>query len=342
MRSSKPRRSKQSAQRRIAAKQSVHRLQEGELVLEYNGQKIDQRIDYAIIISIFLHILLLFLFSRAQRIERNYADLKHITFIDQTYRPEVAKLLPKAPSGIATGSENGIEPKTPTIASSQEPINEEVSTIDLSSKLDRSQALIDLNRYEVDRNGGELDVIRIGNQANGSQKSIEEILLEKPVDLSRGLAQGSGVPGLAGYPGVGVAEEPQIKIEHQALDKPRKQVVPEKTKVEAEEAISAPVVRGTNISIAGPISQRQILSKVLPKYPDWALARGISGAVMIRLWVMPDGTVKETMTIEQSSGYPELDQLVINSLRRWKFVPLDKSVVQEVQWGLITFRFCLT
>jgi len=317
-----------------------------ELVLDGNGQKSERRIDYAILFSIILHIILFFLFSRAGRAVQNYSDIKQVTFIDQTYRPEVAKILPRAPvpAGSETGVEKGIVPETPTLVGSQGGVSEEVNDIDLSPKLDRSQAVIDVNRYEVDRSGGELDVIRIGNPANGNQKSTEEILLEKPVELSKGLARGSGVPGLAGYPGVGVYQEPepQIKIEHKSLDKPRKQIVPEKTKIEVEEAISAEPVRGTNISIAGPISQRQILSKVLPQYPEWALSRGISGVVMIRVWVMPDGTVKETMTIEQSSGYPELDLLVVNALRRWKFAPLDKSVVQEVQWGVITFRFCLT
>jgi len=309
----------------------------GQLVLESNA-KTDKRINYAIIISIILHVFLFFLFTRAQKAQRDYADINQVTFIDQTYRPQVAKILPKSP--VPAGSEKGLVPETPTLVGS-----DQVSSIDLSNKLDRSQAQIDLNRYEIDRSAvGGLDVIRIGNQSDGSQKSTDEILLEKPVQLSKGLGHGSGVPGLTGYPGVAVYQEPQIQIEHKSLDKPK---VPEAhprpaSGSEVEEAISAVPVQGTNITIAGPISQRLILSKVLPKYPEWALTQGISGIVIIRIWVMPDGTVKETMTIEQSSGYPELDQLVVNALRRWKFAPLDKSVVQEVQWGIITFRFCLT
>jgi TonB family protein len=308
----------------------------GQLVLESNA-KTDKRIDYAIVISICLHILLFFLFTRAQKAQRDYADINQVTFIDQTYRPQVAKILPKSPvpAGSESGNEKGLVPETPTLVGS-----EPVSSIDLSNKLDRSQAQIDLNRYEIDRTNSQLDVIRIGNQSDG--KSTEEILLEKPVQLSKGLGHGTGVPGLTGYPGVAVYEEPQIQIEHKSLEKPKVQIVPEKTKIEVQEPISTEPVHGTNISIAGPISQRLILSKVLPQYPEWALTRGISGIVIIRIWVMPGGEVKESITIEQSSGYPEFDQLVVNALRRWKFAPLDKSVVQEVQWGVITFRFCLT
>lgn len=303
-----------------------------------------RRIDYAIIVSIVIHILLIFLFFRASKSEDRYADIKQITFIDQTYRPEVAKILPKppVPAGSQVGQEKGITPETPTLVGSQRTTGEEISSVDLTARLDRSQAIIDLNRYEIDPTDDELDVIRIGSKANG--KTTEEILAEKPIELSKGLSRGPSILGLAGYPGIAVNNEPPIQIEHKTLEKPQG-VTPTKFSVtrknDVTEVLEASPVRGANISIAGPISKRSILSKVLPQYPEWALERGISGIVIIRIWVMPDGGVKETMAIEQSSGYPELDQLVVNALKRWKFAPLDKSVVQEVQWGVITFRFCL-
>ncbi len=313
----------------------------GELALHLEFQKKDKKIDYAIAFSVILHILLFIIFSRARMAENNYEDLKQITLIDQTYRPEVAKILKKEQMpGSDLGRNKGITPKSPTIVPTQEaPIEGE---IDLSQRLDRSQAVIDLNRYESS-NSHQMDVIRIGDASSGNQKSIEELLLEKPVALSRGLSRGPG-NGLAGIPGVGVSEEPEISIEHRSLEKTTlaTSVVPKTTKREIAQMTAEPVELGTNISIAGPISRRQILSKYLPQYPEWALKRGISGTAVIRLWVLPDGTVKETMTIEQSSGYPELDQLVIKALRRWLFAPLEKDMVQEVQWGIITFKFCLT
>ncbi len=309
-----------------------------ELALHLDFLKKDKKIDYAIVFSIILHIILLIIFSRARMTENNFEDLKQITLIDQTYRPEVAKILKKSQMpGSDLGRNRGITPKTPTIVPTQEaPVESE---IDLTQKLDRSQAVINLNRYEVAKGGQQLDVIRVGN---GAQKTIEEILLEKPIALSHGLSRGPG-SGLAGVPGIGVSEEPEIKIEHRNLEKPAsmKPVVTETPIMEVAEMTAVPVELGTSISIAGPISRRAILSKYLPQYPEWALKRGISGTAVVRLWVLPDGMVKETMTIEQSSGYPELDQLVIKALRRWLFAPLDKDVVQEVQWGVITFKFCL-
>lgn len=310
----------------------------------------DHKIDYAIIISIILHILFFLIIAKTAKVIREFADLNQITFIDQTYRPEVAKILPKAPiTGTEPGTKTGIKPETPTIVSPVSPTAEEVGEIDLTQKLDRSQAVIDLNRYEVTSSGSPLDVIRIGDRTSGTQKSTEEILLEKPIELSKGLARGSDVFGLAGYPGVGTSEPP-IEIEHKPLERAKSgtagfKFTPTKSSANglAESGKSElEPIRGTNILIAGPISQRQIINKVLPQYPEWALARGISGIVIIRIWVMPDGMVKETMTIEQSSGYPELDMLVVNALRRWKFAPLALDFRQEVQWGVITFKFCLS
>jgi protein TonB len=81
------------------------------------------------------------------------------------------------------------------------------------------------------------------------------------------------------------------------------------------------------------------MTKVLPKYPAWCLQKGISGVVKVRIWVEASGSVREGTLVEISSGYPDLDQAVVNALKKWRFAPLPKNVVQETQWGIITFRF---
>ncbi len=313
-----------------------------EMVLDYNDKLIHKRFDYAFIFAVILHILLFFFiifYSKAQDNARDYDDLNQISFIDQTYRPEVAKILPKEllTPGSQTVTENPIEPQNQNLA--QGVVIEEVSPIDLSSTLDRSQAEIDLNRYKLETSDRELDVIRIGNKANGTQKSIEEILLEKPIGLSKGTR--IGVQGLAGMPGIRRPEEPQIKIEHRPIEKPKAVDKPEIPKSDLPSEPVLTLTKETNISIAGIISQRAILNKVMPKYPQWALKKGISGAVILKLWVLSDGSVKPNITVEQSSGFPELDQTVVIALTRWQFAPLSKDVVQETQWGIITFRFTL-
>lgn len=311
-----------------------------EMVLDYKDKLIHKRFDYALIFAVMLHVLLfifILVFSNSQQNDRDYDDLNQISFIDQTYRPEVARILPKEllTPGSQTVTEKPFEPQN----EAQGMIVQEASPIDLSSKLDRSQAEIDLNRYRLETSERELDVIRIGSKANGTQKSIDEILLEKPIALSKGTR--TGVQGLAGLPGIRKPEEPQIKLEHRPIEKPKAVIKPETPKSDLPSEPVLSLTKETNISIAGLISERAILNKVMPKYPQWALKKGISGAVVLKLWVMPDGSVKPNITVEQSSGFPELDQTVVIALTRWQFAPLPKDVVQETQWGIITFRFTL-
>ncbi|GAH33835.1 unnamed protein product, partial [marine sediment metagenome] len=140
----------------------------------------DKRLDIGIGISIILHILMLILFSGSGKLTAfDYEDIKEITFIDQSYRPEVARVISKGSiwSDVkesysdAEPSSYGGEIVTPAI--------------DLDAKLDRSQATIDLDRYLVSEDVG--DVVRIGNGKAGTMKSTEEILAEKPISLAKNL-----------------------------------------------------------------------------------------------------------------------------------------------------------
>ncbi|HEC78290.1 MAG TPA: energy transducer TonB [candidate division WOR-3 bacterium] len=295
----------------------------------------NKRLDLGIIISIIIHILLFILMSGSSKSSGiSYEDIKEVTLIDQSYRPEVAKVISKGSvwsdiketySESEQTSYGGGEIVTPAI--------------DLDVKMDRSQAKIDLDRY-MTNNGDVGDVIRIGSTKNGTMKSTEEILAEKPISLAKNLPRGAGGEGGVGIGGGNIgrkAQVPAIKID--------KKPPPPKTsqigkKVEKQVETKLKVEKGgTQISLAGPIANRQILSKILPKYPAWCLRKGISGVVKIRIWVEPSGCVREGTLIEVSSGYPDLDQAVIKALRLWKFAPLPSNVVQETQWGIITFRF---
>ena len=295
----------------------------------------DKRLDISIVFSIIIHIALFILLSGSSKTsDFSYDDIKEITLIDQSYRPEVAKVITKGSvwsdiqetySDVEPGS-YGSDIITPAI--------------DLDAKLDRSQATIDLDRY-MTNDGGVGDMIKIGSSKDGSMKSTAEILAEKPISLAKNLPRGAGGEGGVGIGssgGIGVKKQaPAIKIDKKppppktsAIAKKIEQKVEQKLKVEGGK---------TQISLAGPIANRQILNKNLPKYPSWCLRQGISGVVKIRIWVEASGSVREGTLIEVSSGYPDLDQAVINALKSWKFAPLPSNVVQESQWGIITFRF---
>lgn len=294
----------------------------------------DKRLDLGIIISIIFHILLLILLSRSSSASSgSFEDINEVTFLDQSYRPEVAKVVSKgsvwdevsetpAPS---SGTYGGQEIVTPAI--------------DLDVKLDRTQAKIDLERYAPQEGIGE--VVRIGTNNNGTMKSTEEILAEKPISLAKNLPRGAGGEGGVGIGSSGnigrKIETPTIKIDKKPPPPKTSQIGQQlETKVEEKLKVEKP---GTQILLAGPIANREILKKLLPKYPDWCLRKGISGIVKIKIWVEPSGRIREGSLIEISSGYPDLDQTVINAIKTWLFAPLPQNVVQEFQWGIITFKF---
>ncbi|MEO0073228.1 MAG: TonB family protein, partial [candidate division WOR-3 bacterium] len=143
-----------------------------------------------------------------------------------------------------------------------------------------------------------------------------------------------GIPGIP-------QPQAQITIEHRPLAKPPTQSLPQ-VAPEPVPTITSPTVTGTSFQIAGPISQREILKKVKPRYPRWALQQRISGTVRVRIWVLPGGKVKGTPQVTCSSGYPDLDQVVIEALKLWEFAPLGPDVRAEEQWGDVTFVFQLS
>lgn len=297
-------------------------------------------LEITLLISAILHLGGIMAFSRSGRRTETGLDLQEVSFMDVTYRPEVAKVVAPTPAPGGGGGGEASGEVVPTYGAGV--AAEEVAPLDMSATLERtpSQAKIDLNRYELDR-GGDMDVIRIGGKA--SAQTTEEILAQAPISLARGPAGAGARTGLRGVPGVPQPSmQPQLSIEHRPLTKPSTGPVLPKMTPQTPTAIQAPVNKGTSFQIAGPISQREILNKVKPKYPRWALEQRISGTVTVRIWVMPNGKVKGVPQVISSSGYPDLDQVVVNAVQEWEFAPLGAGVKAEDQWGDVTFIFQLS
>ncbi|MCX7732592.1 MAG: energy transducer TonB [candidate division WOR-3 bacterium] len=295
--------------------------------------------EIALVISTIVHISLLLLLSRYRTSGEAEWDLQEVTFMDVTYRPEVARVLSQNPLPAGGGGQDAGDVAVPTYGTGV--ASEEVAPLDLSSTLERSesQARIELDRYELARDG-EMDVIRIGGK--GAAQTTEEILAQAPISLSRGSGSGSGAGmGLRGIPGVPQQPQPQLSIEHRPVAARARSALPPPPE-QVQSTVQVPVSRGTSFQIAGPISQREIIKKVKPKYPKWALDQHISGTVTVRIWVLPNGQVKGIPQVLSSSGYPELDQVVVDAVRCWEFAPLGTGVKAEEQWGDITFVFQLS
>ncbi|MFB0563826.1 MAG: energy transducer TonB [Candidatus Lokiarchaeia archaeon] len=100
-------------------------------------------------------------------------------------------------------------------------------------------------------------------------------------------------------------------------------------------------VQGASFQIQGPISAREVVHSVVPSYPRWAVEKGIEPTLTLRFAVLPSGKVKDAIFIIRTSGYPELDKSVIDTLKKWTFKPLPKESLWREEWGEVTFIFSL-
>ncbi|HAM37019.1 MAG TPA: hypothetical protein DEB40_00200 [Elusimicrobia bacterium] len=111
--------------------------------------------------------------------------------------------------------------------------------------------------------------------------------------------------------------------------------------VAKRETVDMPEAPDTFFSIRGPLSHRKILSMSLPKYPRWAEESGVEAQISMKLFVTPNGVVKPDIWIEQTSGYPEFDEVAREAVLGIKFAPLSRGEFQHEQWGVATFNFRL-
>jgi TonB family protein len=315
--------------------------------------------------SVFLHVVFFgwVKFHKQPVREAVFDEIREVQFYDPSQRPEVAGVVggggssakpaggPQVGGGGGGGGRGGGSAYMPAIPGYKDLTDDQVVSIKEAMKM-AGQAKVNAGRYELDDGGG-MDVIRLASTGSGGrQLSTDEILSSKPLELARGVA-GSGGGGGSGYtpylPGGGtpnlqpeeLAPAPSISAAdlNKRIERSRKEVVPEQSA--PSEQVTTKAATKPSITISGQISSRKRLRCGLPKYPAWAVQQGASGTVVIRLYVSPDGSVKENLTVESTSGYPDLDQLVLNTLRGWQFAPLDPATPQEDQWGRITVRFVL-
>lgn len=117
-----------------------------------------------------------------------------------------------------------------------------------------------------------------------------------------------------------------------------KQVVQE-PQVAKRQAAQAMTETKKGVSIEGPLADRKVVAYDIPEFPKWARDQGVLEAqVSIRFWVDSAGNVLPNMRVEHTSGFGQLDRTAMESLKNWKFAPLNS---EQRQWGVITFRFVL-
>ena len=74
-------------------------------------------------------------------------------------------------------------------------------------------------------------------------------------------------------------------------------------------------------------TKHKILKKVPVEYPQLLKERGIQGDVRLKVFIKPDGSVKD---MEVLGGNPILVESAQKSVRQWKFSPLNSDSNVEI------------
>lgn len=80
---------------------------------------------------------------------------------------------------------------------------------------------------------------------------------------------------------------------------------------------------------------------VAPKYPKSAIVAEQEGDVLLRVLVTAEGAV-EQVEVETGTGYAELDEAAMATVRKWTFNPARKGNVAVPSWIGVPINFSLT
>ena len=75
-------------------------------------------------------------------------------------------------------------------------------------------------------------------------------------------------------------------------------------------------------------------------YPDAAQVNGEQGAVVLSVYVRPNGRVARYQ-IAQSSGFPDLDTAAVESVLNWRFVPATRDGGPISDWTRVRIVYQL-
>lgn len=78
-----------------------------------------------------------------------------------------------------------------------------------------------------------------------------------------------------------------------------------------------------------------------PDYPMIARRNGFEGVVLLRVFVLEDGTVGR-IEMEKSSGYGILDKSALDGVKDWIFIPGKRNGTPISSWVTVPIRFQLS
>jgi TonB family protein len=88
------------------------------------------------------------------------------------------------------------------------------------------------------------------------------------------------------------------------------------------------VALATSGALAQANSQRKIITRVMPHYPETAKRMHVQGTVKVEVVVRPNGMVKSTRVV---GGSPILVQSAVDAVQQWRFAASLNETTEIVQ-----------
>jgi len=89
-----------------------------------------------------------------------------------------------------------------------------------------------------------------------------------------------------------------------------------------------------------PSSNAEYLHNPKPVYPRISKMQGEQGKVVVSVLIGVDGTVQDAK-LKTSCGYTRLDQVALDTVKSWRYVPGKRGGVPEPMWFNVPINFVL-
>lgn len=93
--------------------------------------------------------------------------------------------------------------------------------------------------------------------------------------------------------------------------------------------------------VTEPLGHAGYLNNPAPVYPPLALRRGWEGQVLLRVRVLASGR-PASVELQQSSGFPPLDEAAIRTVKQWLFRPAKRGATPIDGWATVPIDFRLS
>jgi TonB family protein len=101
---------------------------------------------------------------------------------------------------------------------------------------------------------------------------------------------------------------------------------------------ATPLMSGVEpVSLTEDLSEKMLLSRVVPDYPSSALQSRLQGAVLLQAWIRKDGTVRDLKVV---NGPLALCQAAYSAVKQWRYKPLQLNgqSVEATTYVTVNFR----